>query len=74
MDVFDRAQQQDEYERERCIRAARAKALSGGRSLTRCERCAQPIAKERQKAVPGVRQCIDCARALERFSKQFKRT
>lgn len=72
MDVFDRAQQIELAERERHIAEARALALRGP-SLAECEGCGAEIPGERQRALPGVRECIDCARQRELAHKLFKR-
>jgi RNA polymerase-binding transcription factor DksA len=36
------------------------------RTFGRCERCGQPISKQRLDAVPYTRYCIACAREVER--------
>ncbi len=37
-----------------------------GESLAECENCGEDIPKARQKALPGVRLCIDCQTELEK--------
>lgn len=68
MDPIDRAQMRDAeinaeaLERraaERAAELARAPALD-------CSRCGAPIGAERREAVPNARECITCARRLER--------
>lgn len=44
----------DELKRMQARRAPR------GESLTHCAECEEPIPEARQKAVPGVKLCIDC--------------
>jgi phage/conjugal plasmid C-4 type zinc finger TraR family protein len=73
MDVFDRAQLLELADRERCIAQTRAQAATAGAALAECEGCGDDIPAARQQAVPGVRRCIDCARASESFPKLFKR-
>lgn len=40
--------------------------LPKGRSLARCEECAEAIPEARRKAVPGVRLCVTCQEAQDR--------
>jgi phage/conjugal plasmid C-4 type zinc finger TraR family protein len=40
--------------------------LHTGPSLTHCEECGKPIPLARQKAVPGVRLCVNCQEAADR--------
>ena len=41
------------------VRLARGR-LPTGESLEHCESCEAPIPEGRQKAIPGVRLCVDC--------------
>ena len=38
----------------------RARPAPAGESLTHCAECEEPIPEARQKAVPGVKLCVDC--------------
>ncbi len=44
------------------VKHARSR-LPSGKSLTHCEQCQAAIPAARQKAVPGVRLCVDCQSA-----------
>lgn len=39
--------------------------LPDGKSLTHCEECEEEIPQARQKAIPGVRYCINCQSDIE---------
>ena len=45
--------------------------LPQGESLAHCEECDKPIPEARRKAVPGVRQCIDCQAKHDAEEKAF---
>jgi phage/conjugal plasmid C-4 type zinc finger TraR family protein len=68
MDIFDRAQEKEQRDREAAIAAQRARAPFG-ESAKRCTRygCGVPIPLARRLAVPGVKFCIDCQRVMERL-------
>lgn len=53
---------------EDAVKHARSQ-LPRGASLSRCEECDAPIPEARQKAVPGVRLCINCQSELDEESK-----
>jgi phage/conjugal plasmid C-4 type zinc finger TraR family protein len=55
-------------ENEAALRKAREEfAKNASRpSLSECEQCGDDISEARQKAVPGVRLCIECANFKER--------
>ena len=42
-----------------------------GPSLEECEECGAEIPEARQKAIPGVRICIDCARRNELLGRMY---
>tara|TARA_R110001606_G_scaffold346892_3_gene495976 strand:+ start:91953 stop:92219 length:267 start_codon:yes stop_codon:yes gene_type:complete len=50
---------------EDAINLARSK-LPRGESLTRCEECDEKIPEARQKAIVGVRLCVNCQSALDK--------
>ena len=60
--LLDRVRERDRHELEEIYRAL-AKIPAGAYGL--CERCHEPIAVERILAMPEVRYCLDCERALE---------
>ena len=49
---------------EDAVKEARSK-LPSGESLASCEECDADIPKARQKAVPGVRLCVNCQSELD---------
>ncbi len=49
---------------EDAIKRARSR-LPSGPGLERCEECDAPIPEARRKAIPGVRLCVACQRALD---------
>lgn len=42
------------------LRRLRARRAPVGESLTHCAECDEPIPEARQKAIPGVKLCLDC--------------
>jgi phage/conjugal plasmid C-4 type zinc finger TraR family protein len=46
------------------VQRARSR-LPRGESLSHCEECAELIPKARREAVPGVRLCISCQKAMD---------
>jgi phage/conjugal plasmid C-4 type zinc finger TraR family protein len=68
-DIYDRATEIEEREREASIERVRS-AAAGGRVVTlTCLECGSPIAPARVRAVPGTTTCIDCATELEHEAK-----
>ncbi|THB81117.1 MAG: DksA/TraR family C4-type zinc finger protein [Desulfobacteraceae bacterium] len=57
-------QEQIDASVEDAVRMARSR-LPAGKSLKHCMECDEKIPKARQKAVPGVRLCIECQAELE---------
>ena len=55
------------FETEALVRAARERMqrASSMPSRTECAECDEPIGEQRQRAVPGVQLCIDCAQLKE---------
>ncbi len=43
--------------------------LSGGESLTHCEKCEAEIPEARRKAIPGVQYCVRCQTEYEKRQK-----
>ena len=51
--------------------------LPKGKSLTHCEECEEAIPEMRQKAIPGVRLCVECQSEVEQeqsVSELFNRS
>lgn len=42
-----------------------------GESLSECEECDRPIPMARQKAVPGVRLCVNCQSIRDKEAQEF---
>ena len=61
-DEADFASEREQIELER--RTA-ARVTFSGVSLTECEECGADIPEARQRALPGVRVCVECARVAE---------
>lgn len=55
------------FEAEARVREHRARMHEQGQSpsRTRCAECDEPIPEARQRAVPGVQFCMDCAQLKE---------
>ncbi|MEB3601303.1 TraR/DksA family transcriptional regulator [Escherichia coli] len=68
-DAMDLVQQRVEEERQRHIRAARAKTPGVSRVL--CVECEAPIPPARRRAIPGVQLCITCQEIAELKSKHY---
>ncbi len=45
--------------------------LPRGKSREFCEQCEEPIPEARQKAIPGVRLCVECQSELEKHQSRF---
>ena len=67
-DVFDRAQELEQQQREAAIQKAM-------RQDTHCQMpgCGEPIPDARQRLVPGVRFCAECQARVEQVQKQWRR-
>ncbi|EFF0782074.1 TraR/DksA family transcriptional regulator [Escherichia coli] len=68
-DAMDLVQQRVEEERQRHIRAARAKTPGVSRVL--CVECEAPIPPARRRAIPGVQFCITCQEIAELKGKHY---
>jgi RNA polymerase-binding transcription factor DksA len=55
------------FETEALVRAARERMQKASSIPSRieCVECDEPISEQRQRAVPGVQLCIDCAQLRE---------
>lgn len=69
-DVFDRATEREEQQREDALQAQARRAGLNGKTLadsaTHCRACESRIPIARRRAVPGVQTCIECQADLER--------
>ena len=68
-EAMDLVQQRVEEERQRHIRAARAKTPGVSRVL--CIDCEAPIPPARRRAIPGVQLCITCQEIAELKGKHY---
>lgn len=66
-DVFDRAQEADQFRRELAIRAFRAGAaeLAKPSAFLLCDDCDDPLDAERRRLVPAATRCVLCQEAAE---------
>lgn len=67
-DLFDRAQQLEQRQREQALARQRSRSAQAGHSLSHCEDCAEPIPLRRQQIVAGCRRCIACQTEAERHA------
>lgn len=58
-DMFDRAQELEQRQRDEAL-ARQAAKQNAGTSLSHCEDCGEPIPEKRRLAVPGCHRCIHC--------------
>ncbi|MBI6528058.1 DksA/TraR family C4-type zinc finger protein [Proteus vulgaris] len=45
--------------------------MAQGESAQFCDECGEPISPARQKAVPGVRYCLNCQEAIDKKNNAF---
>lgn len=69
-DVFDRASDLEEQQRQDALQAQARRAGLDGKtvedSATHCGACGHRIPVARRRAVPGVQTCVSCQEDLER--------
>lgn len=70
-DELDQLQAQQDMLNTLHIRAARLRYAGAGESLSECEVCGNDIPLARQKAVPGVRRCVECQRVNEMLTRLY---
>lgn len=70
MDQFDRATELEQLARDKAIAYQRSKT-SQQPSLACCESCAEAIPAARQRAIAGVKTCIDCQQFNEKQGKLY---
>lgn len=63
-DIFDRAQELEQLQRDTAIADARSHAPHG-HSEEFCEECGERIPDARREAIPGCTRCVDCQQDLE---------
>lgn len=69
MDIFDRAQELEAFQRETAIAAATPH--DQGESLAECEDCGDEIPAARREAAKGCTRCVDCQQHHELRRKGF---
>lgn len=71
MDVFDRAQEQEEFFWDKSLarQLARTKPLPGIAKEQDCEDCGKPIPAKRLKAYPAATRCVACQMIEENKNK-----
>ena len=74
MDVFDRATEREEKDREAAIEAERGHYAECWEvaSATECAGCGSGIPDGRREAIPGVQLCVECQAEAERVKRQYK--
>lgn len=69
-DIFDRAGEQEEYDRKIALQAQQSRAGLAGKtsadSATHCGDCREAISYKRREAAPGCRFCIQCQAQREK--------
>lgn len=69
-DIFDRASELEERQRQSALQAQARRAGLDGKtvadSATHCHVCEDLIPVARRRAVPGVQTCVTCQTELER--------
>ncbi|GGY03835.1 TraR/DksA family transcriptional regulator [Paludibacterium paludis] len=63
-DIFDRAQELEQRQRDAAL-AAQAARSHRGISLSHCKDCGEAIPEARRVAVPGCSRCFDCQTIAE---------
>lgn len=71
MDVFDRAQELEERQRDMALKQQAERANLGGASSETCA-CGADIPKARRMALPGVKTCVDCQQRAEIKGRQYR--
>lgn len=69
-DIYDRATEIEEAQREDALQAQARRAGLAGKtaadSAHECELCAEAIPELRRLAVPGVQLCVECQAEIEK--------
>ncbi|WP_432719863.1 TraR/DksA C4-type zinc finger protein [Jeongeupia wiesaeckerbachi] len=68
-DVFDRASDLEQHQRDLAIAAARTQPA--GASRLGCADCGESIPEQRRIKVAGCTRCIDCQQRFEALRRQF---
>jgi phage/conjugal plasmid C-4 type zinc finger TraR family protein len=66
-DIYDRAQELEQKQREAALRQQAAVSRPLGTSLTHCDDCGEAIPQKRRDAAPGCTRCITCQTEAERL-------
>lgn len=65
-DIYDRAQELEQRQREQALARQAAASRVLGASLTHCDDCGDEIPPLRREKVPGCTRCVDCQAATEK--------
>lgn len=69
-DIFDRATDQEELDREVALAAQRSRAGLAGKTVADsaldCSDCDEPIPQPRREAIPGCQFCVGCQAQREK--------
>ena len=69
-DVFDRATEIEEAQREDALAAQARRAGLAGKTIADsavdCDLCDEPLPELRRQTIPGVRLCVDCQAGIEK--------
>lgn len=68
-DVYERAQEMEQRQREQALAAQAAASRPQGNSLEHCKDCGQAILEKRRQAAVGCTRCIRCQTACEKGGK-----
>lgn len=69
-DVYDRAQELEQRQREAALARQAATIRPFGSSLTHCDDCGEEIPALRREKVPGCTRCVDCQTAAEKVMRR----
>lgn len=65
-DIFDRAQELEQRQREASLARQAAASRALGASLTHCDDCGDEIPPLRREKMPGCTRCVPCQTLAER--------
>ncbi|WP_337881771.1 TraR/DksA C4-type zinc finger protein [Chromobacterium haemolyticum] len=69
-DLYDRAQELEQRQREQALARQAAASRAFGASLTHCDDCGDDIPPLRREKVPGCTRCVECQTAAEKAQRR----
>lgn len=69
-DIYDRAQELEQRQREAALARQAAAGRALGPSLEQCDDCGDDIPQRRREAMPGCTRCICCQSDFERPNRR----